>query len=98
MPLRSTHLLVQALLTSIFIDDSLDGDVGAAMDIGRWAREQQAWVGVVNYCYSNCALVFIGGVERPNFGEVGLHRPYLAGAPRSDAEVEVEELVPVMLD
>ena len=83
-------------ITSIFIDKSSGGDVGAAMDIGRWAREQKAWVGVVKYCYSSCALVFIGGVKRANLNEVGLHRPYLAGAPRSDAEVE--ESVQVMFD
>ena len=68
------------------------------MDIGRWARERNATISVRKdaICYSSCALVFIGGVSRLNFGEIGLHRPYLTGVPRSDAEVE--ELVSVMLD
>jgi hypothetical protein len=65
------------------------GDARAAMTIGRWAREREA-VSVVyenTYCYSSCALTFIGGVERANFGAIGLHRPYLAGAPLPEAEV-----------
>lgn len=83
---------------NIFVHDSPGGDINAAMAIGHWARERDAWVSIVTdaYCHSSCALVFIGGVERSSFGEIGLHRPYLAGAPRSNAEVG--KLVSRMLD
>lgn len=64
--------------------NSPGGDVRAGMKIGRWARDNQAPTSVDQnrYCYSTCALVFIGGVERFNLGVIGLHRPYLAGAPQ----------------
>lgn len=87
----------ECALVMMFIHDSPGGDVNAALDIGRWVREREGRISVTSdaYCHSSCALVYIGGVSRSNFGEIGLHRPYLAGAPRSDAEVE--ELVSVML-
>jgi hypothetical protein len=46
-------------------------------------------------CYSSCALIFIAGVERKGFDELGLHRPYLAAAPQS--RVILEKRVPLML-
>lgn len=65
------------------------GDVYAAMAIGRWARERDAFTYVPEgaHCYSSCALIYMSGVRRLNSGEIGLHRPYLAGAPKSAAEV-----------
>lgn len=68
---------------------SLGGDLNAAMEIGRWVRAHRATTRVPNgeSCYSSCALIFVGGTSRYNLGELGLHRPYLAGAPRSAPEV-----------
>jgi hypothetical protein len=65
------------------------GDARAAMVIGRWAREREAITAIDSdsHCYSSCALIFIGGVNRVNLGEIGLHRPYFAGAPLSEPEV-----------
>lgn len=65
------------------------GDVSAAMEIGRWARAHRAITRVPRgeSCYSSCALIFVGGTSRYNLGEIGLHRPYLTGAPRSAPEV-----------
>ena len=66
------------------------GDVDAAMAIGRWARSQNA-ITIVGPegCYSSCALIYIGGVTRLNYGEIGLHRPYLSGNPRPASEVRL---------
>lgn len=68
---------------SIVLNNSPGGDVRAGMKIGRWARAHQAVtiVGKEQHCYSTCALVFIGGIDRINTGVIGLHRPYLAGVP-----------------
>ncbi|MDA0995106.1 MAG: hypothetical protein O3A13_15945, partial [Proteobacteria bacterium] len=68
----------------IKLSNSPGGDLRAGMKIGRWIRENQAEISVRmdQYCYSTCALVFISGVVRYNFGVVGLHRPYLAGSPQ----------------
>ena len=73
--------------TSAKLMDSPGGDVHAAMAIGRWLRVRNAWVIVDGPCYSSCALVYIGGVRRENGGGIGLHRPFLAGAPRPASEV-----------
>lgn len=64
--------------------DSPGGGARAGMRIGRWVREHQASTSVDKdqVCYSVCALVFIAGVERFNLGVIGLHRPYLIGAPQ----------------
>lgn len=88
----------ECVRVAMFIHDSLGGDVNAAIHIGRWARERDATIAVITdaVCYSSCALVYIGGVRRSNFGEVGIHRPYLAGSPLSNAEIEA--LIPRMLD
>lgn len=55
------------------------GDVLAAMRIGQLIRklEGRTTVAVRAKCHSACALIFIAGVERTDFGEIGLHRPYL---------------------
>lgn len=65
------------------------GDVDAAMRIGRILRAQEATVIIPQggMCLSSCALIYIGATTRQNFGELGLHRPYLAGMPRSEAEI-----------
>ena len=85
--------------------DSRGGDVAAAMQIGRLVRKYDGtiwigapeWVGSNKYdkCYSSCALIFIAGVYRINYGEIGLHRPFLAAAPQSRETVEKQ--VPLML-
>jgi ATP-dependent protease ClpP protease subunit len=64
--------------------NSAGGNVDAAMSIGRVIRKHDGHtiVGPSEKCNSSCALVFIAGVYRVNFGDLGLHRPYLASAPQ----------------
>jgi hypothetical protein len=68
--------------------DSRGGDVFSAMKIGRFIRKYDAHTLIVGKCYSSCALIFIAGVLRWNWGELGLHRPYLATAPQSRQTIE----------
>lgn len=77
--------------------DSIGGDVSAAISIGRLVRKNDFWTAIKanGKCYSSCALIFIAGVERHNFGELGLHRPYFASSPKS--RETLEEKVPLML-
>ena len=81
---------------SIFLN-SEGGDLGAALEIGRVIRKADAATAIPEHgkCYSSCALIFIAGVRRYNFGEIGLHRPYLSDTPRS--REELERLIPRML-
>lgn len=74
---------------NIYIHSSPGGDAYAGMAIGRWARALNASIAVVTdaQCLSSCALAFIGGVHRSNFGEIGVHRPYLSGEPRAEGEI-----------
>lgn len=86
--------------------DSEGGDVQAAMRIGRVIRQAEAITFVARSradepeistakCYSSCALIFIAGVTRVSYGELGLHRPYLANAPQSRQAIETE--LPIVL-
>jgi hypothetical protein len=77
--------------------DSTGGDVFAAMQIGRLIRKHElaTWIAVPARCYSSCALIFIAGVKRTNFGQIGLHRPYLASAPQSRQLLEKQ--IPFLL-
>lgn len=70
--------------------DSRDGDVAAAMEIGRLIRKYDGMTIIYHdmKCYSSCALIFIAGVIRKSNGELGLHRPYLAIAPQGQETVE----------
>jgi hypothetical protein len=74
--------------TMVTLSDSPGGDVRAAMAIGRWLRGRNGIASVIQDCYSSCALVYIGGVRRMNGGEIGLHRPFLAGPPRPANEIQ----------
>ena len=76
--------------------DSRGGDVVSAMEIGRIIRSVDGWtyIGDNARCYSSCALIFIAGVDRYNYGEFGLHRPYFASAPLSREQIEKQ--MPVM--
>jgi hypothetical protein len=66
------------------------------MAIGRLIRKYDGWTWIDSKCYSSCALIFIAGVIRTNvYGELGLHRPYLASAPQSRETIENQ--FPVML-
>jgi hypothetical protein len=75
--------------------DSTGGEVSAAISIGRLIRKISGWTYIFGRCYSSCALIFIGGVERFNYGELGLHRPYLSSSPQSRETLEKQ--VPLML-
>jgi hypothetical protein len=78
--------------------DSKGGDVFAAMRIGRLIRKYElaTWISAPpGKCYSSCALIFIAGVQRLNFGEIGLHRPHLASAPQSRQLLEKQ--IPFLL-
>jgi hypothetical protein len=76
--------------------NSPGGDVDVAMKIGRIIRSVDGETVIVAKarCYSSCALIFIAGVERFNIGELGLHRPYFAGAPLTREQIEKQ--MPVM--
>jgi hypothetical protein len=77
--------------------DSPGGDVDAALQIGRIIRKHEGitHIEVDRQCYSSCALLFIAGVSRLNFGLIGLHRPYLASTPQS--RESIERKIPLML-
>jgi hypothetical protein len=76
--------------------NSPGGDVDAAMKIGRIIRSVwgETYTTYPAHCYSSCALIFIAGVKRHNYGELGLHRPYFASAPLSIQQIEKQ--LPVM--
>jgi hypothetical protein len=77
----------------VVILNSSAGDVDAAMQIGRLIRKNEASTQVVKNgkCYGSCALIYIAGVRRNNFGIIGLHRPYVASAPQSRQEIESQD-------
>ena len=77
----------QIKLPLLLLEDSNGGDANAAMDLGRIVRANHFTVWAMDRCLSACALVYIAGVERQNFGVIGLHRPYLAGVPTPTALV-----------
>jgi len=65
------------------------------MAIGRLIRKYDGWTWINSKCYSSYALILIEGVIRTNaYGELGLHRPYLASALKSRERVEKQ--VPLM--
>ena len=72
------------------IFDSNGGDLYAAMEIGRFLRQNHLWVDSFgNQCDSACVFAFAGGVTRVG-DRFGLHRPslpssYFAGLSASDA-------------
>jgi hypothetical protein len=76
--------------------DSPGGDVDAAMKIGRMIRSAEGETQIIlnKRCSSSCALIFIAGVKRNNYGELGLHRPYFSSAPLSAAQIEKQ--MPIM--
>jgi ATP-dependent protease ClpP protease subunit len=80
---------------SVYLNSD-DGDVAAAMKIGRIIRHREASVLNSRKCFSSCALVYIAGVTRFNAtdGVIGLHRPYLATSLKREA---VEQAAPLML-
>lgn len=77
--------------------NSFGGNVAAAMRIGRLVRKYDGTTRILKAekCLSSCALIFIAGVQRYNYGEIGLHRPFLATAPQSRSLIEKQ--VPMML-
>ena len=78
--------------------NSPGGDVMAAMEIGRIIRSVDGVTDIPlnKRCYSSCALIFIAGVKRFNYGELGLHRPYFASASLSREQIEKQ--APIMRD
>jgi hypothetical protein len=76
--------------------NSPGGDVVAAMEIGRIIRSVDGVTDIPlnKRCYSSCALIFIAGVKRFNYGELGLHRPYFASAPLGREQIEKQ--APIM--
>jgi hypothetical protein len=77
--------------------DSMGGSVSAAIDIGRLVRKYDGWTVIPTdaKCYSSCALIFIAGVRRYSYGELGLHRPYFSSTPRG--REALEKAVPLLL-
>jgi hypothetical protein len=77
--------------------NSHGGSVAAALAIGRIIRKNEATVMVPESgeCFSSCAFLFIAGVNRMNYGVIGLHRPFYEDAPPS--RQVIEEQMPAML-
>jgi len=73
---------------AVFLN-SRGGDVYAAIEIGRIVRKHELTTDVreSSECFSSCALIYIAGVTRMNFGTIGLHRPILAGVPREEQQL-----------
>lgn len=79
--------------------NSNGGDLAASLKIGRIIRQLKFGTNLRegSKCYSSCALIYIGGYSRTVYGwdpsssssseisKIGLHRPYLSGAPRGEA-------------
>lgn len=60
--------------------NSIGGDVGAALSIGRMLRreDKSAVVGPDDVCISACVLVLAGATHRAIMGgKVGIHRPFV---------------------
>jgi hypothetical protein len=83
---RDTVLLVKAYydllmkIGAINLDlDTSGGNVESALEIGRFARENDLNVMVPPnaVCASACVFILAGGVTRYVEGKVGIHRPYI---------------------
>jgi hypothetical protein len=80
-----------ARLSSPLVELNSDGgDVYAAMRIGRFIKKfrGRTIVPESKRSLSSCALIYIAGMYRDNYGIIGLHRPYLASSPQERAKVE----------
>lgn len=70
--------------------NSVGGNIGAALAIGRLFRAERATLQVNGVCYSACVLMLAGAVDRrvgvPN--QVGIHRPYFETAPQISLKTE----------
>ncbi|MBV5329955.1 MAG: hypothetical protein JZU65_20410 [Chlorobium sp.] len=62
---------------TIFLDTN-GGDVGTAINIGKYLRSINAWATVDDNanCLSSCVFILAGATTREIFGRVGIHRPY----------------------
>jgi hypothetical protein len=60
--------------------DSLGGNLQAAMEIGKFIRDQKlsAMIDSSAKCVSACVFVLAGATQRKIRGAVGIHRPYFA--------------------
>lgn len=59
----------------IVLKDGPGGNLETALTIGQAVRDAKATTSVDGYCYSSCAMIFLGGVKRtlrPN-AELGFH-------------------------
>ncbi len=95
--LREVSEEVLARSNVFVVLDSTGGDVSAAMQIGRLIRKHEATTVVMetgSKCHGSCALIFIAGVVRLNFGSIGLHRPYPTSAPKNRQSSETQ--IPLM--
>ena len=64
----------------VFFVNSDGGDLEAAIAIGRLLRKKEIAVDVLegSRCASACVFILAAGVLRVTFGDVIIHRPYLA--------------------
>jgi hypothetical protein len=86
----ATHEVELGKPPLLVILNSEGGSTAAALAIGRIIRKNEATVMVPESgeCFSSCAFLFIAGVNRMNFGVIGLHRPYYGDAPLSRQQIE----------
>jgi hypothetical protein len=73
--------------------NSSGGDVEEAMKIGRYFKKNEFSVSVAyrDSCYSSCAFLLAGGVERHAVGKVGIHRPYFGSLDKSLTITQIKE-------
>ena len=76
---------------SLILEESLGGDLAAAMEIGELVRDLNMTVIVLGKCASSCALIALAAKSRVFQAPIGLHRPYFprdyfASLPASEAE------------
>lgn len=61
--------------------NSNGGSVEEALKIGHHIRKNKISTYVTDVCYSSCALIYYGGLQRYTFkGKVGVHRSYFKDA------------------
>ena len=91
-------LLAQSPPRGLLFLNSKGGDAYAAMAMGRLVRKALVFTEVLkgSQCLSSCALIYIASVDRLNDGIIGLHRPYLAGAPLETSQIQ--SVLPKLFD
>jgi ATP-dependent protease ClpP protease subunit len=75
--------------------NSLGGEVDAAIEIGRFVRDKQGNVLVVENasCASACIFILAGGAYRAVRGTLGIHRPFLETPSRTMTPGDIKNIM-----